>query len=127
MKFLIEEFGDKPDMNLSVDLDCDTLFNFYTQTHIDKKSLTFPKSRRMIERAEAMDDVELTDDDIHRAREEQLKEALDPYSKDKMKKYILTLMGNKQQISAVDIPMIKHEDLLAAVSAAAYAVQNGLI
>lgn len=123
MKFLIEEFGENPDMELP--LGSDVLFNFYTQTHIDKKSLSFPKSRRMIERAEATDDVELSEDDINRAREEQLKEALDPYSKDKMKKYVLTLMGNKQQISAVDIPMIRHEDLLAAVSAAAYAVQNG--
>lgn len=123
MKFLIEEFGEDPDMELP--LDSDVLFNFYTQTHIDKKSLSFPKSRRMIERAEATDDVELSEDDINRAREEQLKEALDPYSKDKMKKYVLTLMGNKQQISAGDIPMIRHEDMLAAVSAAAYAVQNG--
>ncbi|MDE7398687.1 MAG: hypothetical protein K2N06_04075 [Oscillospiraceae bacterium] len=123
MKFLIEEFGEDPDMELP--LDSDVLFNFYTQTHIDKKSLSSPKSRRMIERAEATDDVELSEDDINRAREEQLKEALDPYSKDKMKKYVFTLMGNKQQISAVDIPMIRHEDLLAAVSAAAYAVQNG--
>lgn len=125
MKFLIEEFGEEPDMDLPIDLDCDTLFNFYTHTHIDKKSLTFPKSRRTVERSEATEYVELTEGDIKRAREEQLKEALDPYSKDKMKKYILTLMGNKQQIAAVDIPMIKHEDLLAAVSAAAYAVQNG--
>lgn len=123
MKFLIEEFGDDPDMSLP--LDSDALFNFYTQTHIDKKSLTFPKSRHTIEQAEATDDVELSEDDINRAREEQLKEALDPYSKDKMKKYILMLMGNKQQLSARDIPMIRHEDMLSAVSAAAYALQNG--
>ena len=123
MKFLIEEFGDEPDMDLP--LDSDVLFNFYSHTHIDKKSLSFPKSRRIIECAESTDDVELTEDDINRAREEQLKEALDPYSKDKMKKYVLALMGNKQQISTDDIPIVRHEDLLAAVSAVAYAVQNG--
>jgi len=123
MKFLIEEFGNNPDIYLP--LDSDALFNFYTQTHIDKKSLTFPKTRHIIEQAEATEDVELSEDDIKRARDEQLKAASDPYSKDKMKKYILTLMGNKHGISARDIPMARHEDMLAAVSAVSYASQNG--
>lgn len=121
MKFLIDEYGDDPDMDLAAD----ELFNMYTQNHIDRKSLTFPKTRRTIERAEATEDVELSDDDIQRARNEQLKEAYDPYAIGKMKNFILTLMGNKQELSARDIPIKQREDMLAVVAAAAYALQNG--
>lgn len=89
------------------------------------RSLSYPKSRRLIEHADEVEDIPLTDEDIFRTREEQMKEALDPYSKENMKKFVLEIMGNKHEISARDIPVKEHSDLLASVSSAVYASENG--
>lgn len=76
LKFLIEEFHETdPDTYLIND--AKSLFNIYTQTYIDKKSLSFSKSIHTIERAEATEDVQLSEDDIRQAREKQLKDELD--------------------------------------------------
>ena len=124
MKFLIDELGeDHSDMPLPSE--ADGLFNIFTQSHIDLHSLSFPKSRRLIERAEETEDIPLTDEDKRRTREEQLKEAFDPYSKEKVKKFVLELMGNKQELSASDIPVKERPDVLAVVSSVAYAIENG--
>lgn len=124
MKFFIEELGgNEPDMPLPGE--ADGLFSIFTQSHIDTRSISYPKSRRLIEQAEEVDDIPLTDEDILRTREEQMKEALDPYSKENMKKFVLEIMGNKHELLARDIPIKEHSDLLASVSSAVYASENG--
>lgn len=124
MKFLIEEFGDS-DSDMTLPYDAGGLFNIFTQGYIDRKSLSFPKSRRAIERADASEDVHLSDEEIQQAREEQLKEAYNPYSKDLMKKYVLKLMGNNRELFARDIPVKQRSDVLTVISSAAYALENG--
>ncbi len=123
MKFLIEEYGDCGDMYLPED--ADKLFNIFTQEYIDRKSIRFPQTRNVIERASESEDVQLTDEDKERAREKQLKEAYNPYSKKLMKKYVLDLMGSKRELSARDIPVERLSDLLSVLSSAAYASENG--
>ncbi len=124
VKFFAEEFGSD---NLEIPLpeEADKLFNLFTQSYIDRNSIRFPQSRHVIERVEETDDIELTEEDIFRTRDEQLKEALDPYSKENMKKFVLKIMGNKNELLAGEIPIKEHSDLLACVSSAAYAAENG--
>lgn len=124
MKFLIEEF-DTGDPDMTLPDEAGGLFNIFTQGYIDRKSLSFPKIRRAIEHADASEDIQLSDEDIQRAKEEQLKEAYNPYSKDLMKKYVLELMGNNRELLARDIPIKQRSDVLAVVSSAAYALENG--
>lgn len=123
MKFLIEEYGDSDDIYLPEE--ADNLFNLFTQEYLDIKSLRFPPNRTTIEHADESEDVTLTEEDIKSEREKQKKAAYNPYNKHLMKKYALSLMGNKQELYARDIPVKEHSDLLTVISLAAYALENG--
>ena len=68
---------------------------------------------------------ELTEDALETARKQQEKEAFNPYSKELMKQLIEKCMKGKRQISAEELPIHRKEDLMAILSAVAYAKDNG--
>ncbi len=101
------------------------LFLLETNEFIDTESIRYPRREQTIRETTFADVEEMTQDDIDRARMAQEREATNPYSKDKMKTYIETLLGEKTEIHSDDIPMDSKRDLLAALSAVAYGLENG--
>lgn len=124
MKFLIDEFGGE-DINIPLPVEADNLFDIFSQSFIDTNSMRFPGNQRRITKASESEDIELTEEDIEQAREQQLKEAYNPFSKNEMKRYILNLMEDKAELHADDIPVESKADVLAVVASAAYAEENG--
>ncbi|MCR5166244.1 MAG: DUF5716 family protein [Oscillospiraceae bacterium] len=101
------------------------LYELYTQEFIDTASLRFPSKQKVIRSAAVTEIPEMTQADLDRAAEQQRKEINNPYSKEKMKDYVLALMGDKTEITADSFPAERKTDILAVLSAAAYAGQNG--
>ena len=126
MKFLIEEFGDG-DIDMPLPAEADSLFSVFTQEYVDVSSMRYPGTSRKITRASASEAVELSDEDIARAREQQRREAYNPYSKAEMKRYINNVMGEKTELRAGDIPVGNKSDVLAIIASAAYAEENGFL
>lgn len=126
MKFLIEEFGDL-DINTPLPDETDGLFGIFTQGIVDVNSMRYPGNSRKITGASASESVELSDEDIEQAREQQRREAYNPYSKSEMKRYINNLMGEKTELRADDIPVGNKADVLAVIASAAYAEENGFL
>ena len=72
------------------------------------------------------DDVEeLTAADIESAREQIEKEAYNPFSKENMKEFFDKALGEKESVMVSDIAIKSKYDLLAVLSATAYAKDNG--
>lgn len=126
MKFLIEEFGDE-DINTLLPDETKDLFSIFTQSIVDADSVRYPASSRKIIRASTSENVELSDEDIQQAREQQRREAYNPYSKSEMKNYINNLMGEKMALHADDVPVHNKSDVLAVIACAAYAEENGFL
>ena len=126
MKFLIEEFGDG-DIDMPLPEEADSLFSVYTQGSVDVSSMRYPGTSRKITQASASEAVELSDEDIAQAREQQRREAYNPYSKAAMKRYINNVMGEKTELRAGDIPVGNKSDVLAIIASAAYAEENGFL
>lgn len=126
MKFLIEEFGDK-DIYTPLPDETNDLFSIFTQSYVDTFSVHHPKSSHKIIHASASENVELSDEDIQQAREQQRREAYNPYSKSEMKNYINNLMGEKMALHADDVPVHNKSDVLAVIACAAYAEENGFL
>ena len=101
------------------------LFRLDRNEFIDMSSIKYPKKNRSIKKATISEIDVLTEEDIIAAKLQQEEEAFNPYSKDKMKKYMTELLSYKQELHAEEIPMGNHDELLAAVSAVAYGIENG--
>ncbi len=110
-----------------IEWDTEDLFNIYTQEFIDVASLRYPNKRRAITKTTVTKVPVMTDDDINKAREQQRKEAYNPYDKKIMKKYVLSVMGNKKEISAEEFPWNCKGDVLSIISSAAYCEENGFV
>ncbi|MCM1057854.1 MAG: DUF5716 family protein [Firmicutes bacterium] len=102
-----------------------SLFTFGTQEFIDRSSLRYPRKQRAVRQAAAAELQEMTPEDIESSRRAQEKEAYNPYSKDRMKEYLLRCMGEREILAAEDMPFQDKEDLLAALSSVVYAEENG--
>ena len=89
--------------------------------------MRYPGTSRKITQASASEAVELSDEDIAQAREQQRREAYNPYSKAAMKRYINNVMGEKTELRAEDIPVGNKSDVLAIMASAAYAEENGFL
>lgn len=102
-----------------------SLFTLETQEFIDRSSLRYPRKQRAVRQAAVAEIEEMTPEDIENSRKAQEKEAYNPYSKDRMKEYLLRCMGEGNTLAAEDMPFRDKEDLLAALSSVVYAEENG--
>ena len=67
----------------------------------------------------------LTTEDVDDLKKIYEREARNPYSKKITKQYLKTLMGEKKVLKSDELPLNSKEDLLLALSAVAYAKENG--
>lgn len=109
------------------DEDTEFLFNIYTQEFIDIDSLRFPNKPKAITAPTVTKIPAMTDEDIDRAKAVHYKEAHNPYSKKTVKRFIMDIMKNKNEISAEDFPLNTKSDMLALISSVAYCNENGFI
>lgn len=101
------------------------LFTFEKHIFIDPASLRYPRKQQAIRQTTVTEIERMTEEDLENARKAQEKEAYDPFSKDKMKEYLSLCMGMRTVLQAEELPMDCKEDMLAALSAAAYGDENG--
>lgn len=92
---------------------------------IDTDSLRFPQQKKKAMKSEAQTLETITDEEKSAALHEQQMAAYNPYSRDKMKTYLLRQMNGAKRIHSEELPMDSKEELLAALSAVAYGKENG--
>ena len=105
--------------------DAPNLFLLEQNQFIDTDSLRFPHKPRAIKTETYAELEEITEEDIKNAKLIYKKETYNPYSKDKMKLYLENIMGNNKIIDSDDLPLASKEDMLCALSIAAYGSENG--
>lgn len=105
--------------------DAPNLFLLEQNQFIDTNSLRFPHKQKSIKTETYAELEEITEEDIKNAQFAYKKEAYNPYSKDKMKLYLENIMGNSKIIDSDDLPLASKEDMLCALSVAAYGGENG--
>ena len=108
-----------------VEWNTDELFDLYTQEFLDIASLRYPNKKRMITKSTTFKVPQMTDEDIQKAYNQQRIEAYNPYDKELMKEYVLSIMGNKSAITADEFPWIEKADVLSIISSVAYSKENG--
>ena len=108
-----------------LDEETSALFRFEKNEFIDLNSLRFPGRVTAIKSVTSDVARELSEEDIGKARKQQEKEAYNPYSKGKMKKYLDELMADRRSLRTEDMPLESKSDMLCAMSAIAYAKDNG--
>lgn len=101
------------------------LFTLNKNEFIDTGSIRYPRKQQAINRETSVELEEMTEEDIRRAKEEQEREAYNPYAKEKMKKYLEKIMAGEKTLSCDDLPLKSKRDLLCALSAVAYSNENG--
>lgn len=124
IKILAQELSDLSNRDL-LPQELMPLFAFDRNEFIDLASIRYPGKEKTIARVTTQDVEELTDEALETARMQQEKEAFNPYSKELMKQFIENCMKGKREISAEELPIRKKEDLMAVLSAVAYAKDNG--
>ncbi len=124
IKYLVEEMDDLG-MKEQLPSEMSELFNLQKYEYIDKDSIRYPRKNKVIKEQIVMDYEELSQETIDEAKQAQIKEAYNPYSKKLMKKYIDSKLDEKGQISSDDLPMGSKNDLLADLAAVAYGNDNG--
>lgn len=122
---LLKESLAKRDIKDSLPEEMTDLFRLDRNEFIDIDSIKFPKKNRGIRKAVVSEIDVLTEEDILAAKLQQEEEAFNPYSKEKMKKYMSELFSYRTELHAEDIPVSSRDELLAAVSAVAYGSENG--
>ena len=124
IKILAQELSDLSNRDL-LPQELMPLFAFDRNEFIDLASIRYPGKEKAIVKVTTQEVEELTDDAREMARRQQEKEAFNPYSKELMKQFIENCMKGKREISAEELPIRKKEDLMAVLSAVAYAKDNG--
>lgn len=124
LRYIVEEMKDlgwKEEMPEEFN----SLFALERNEFLDTGSLRYPRKAQRIKRETTAQLQEMTEEDIARAREAHEREAYNPYSKEKMKLYLEQIMGSEKKIDSSQLPLKEKEDLLCALSAVAYAQENG--
>jgi len=124
VRILVEEMKEL-DFKDELPLEMRDLFQFARNDMIARDSIRFPRKEKAIRTATVEEYRPMTQKDIEEARQLQEEEAFNPYSKDLMKAYLEEVMDGRTSITAEDLPLESVRDLLCALSAAAYAQQNG--
>lgn len=124
IKILVEEMETLKFKDLLPD-EMDGMFLLENNEFIDTNSVRYPKDIQAIRKATYTELEEMTQEDIEQAKKAHQREATNPYSKEKMKNYLLNIMGDRNTISAEEFPMGNKCDLLCTLSAVAYGKENG--
>ena len=101
------------------------LFTMNCNEYIDAASIRFPRKNQVIRKQTVTEIEEMTQEDIEAAKRAQQKEAYNPYSRERMKKFIEQKMGNNNTVTSDELPLNSKRDLLSGLSAVAYARDNG--
>ncbi len=101
------------------------LFTLDRNEFIDTQSIRFPGRDKSILKATQADTEELTDEMLEAARAQQEREAFNPYEKELMRQYLEKCLDGRRQINAEELPVSKKTELMATLSAVAYAKENG--
>lgn len=101
------------------------LFSLDRNEFMDTGSLRYPRKPQAVQKEAVIELEEMSEEDVLRTRAAHEKEAYNPYSREKMKEYLETVMGGKQSISCEHLPMQSKGDLLCTLSAIAYSGENG--
>jgi hypothetical protein len=124
MRFIMEEMEDFS-MKDELPEDMDNLFTMNRHEFIDEGSIRFPRQNQPIKASVVSEIEEMTDEAIQAAKEAQQKEAYNPYSRDLMKIYLEQKMGDGRELESDELPLNSKGDMLANLSAIAYAGDNG--
>ncbi len=124
LKQLIDNINQDSCNDIST-VNTEELFNIYTQEFLDTASLSYPKKQRSIKTATKSEIPEMSQDDIERTKEKLRKEAYNPFSKEIVKEYALSILGEKQTVSVANFPIDSKNDILTIMSLAAYSDENG--
>ena len=103
----------------------DRLFLLDRNEFIDTQSIRFPGKDKAILKPVETELEELTQEMLDAARAQQEREAFNPYEKEKMKQYFEKCLNGRSELAAEELPVTKKPDLLATLSAVAYASENG--
>ena len=103
----------------------DRLFLLDRNEFIDTQSIRFPGKDKAILKPVETELEELTQEMLDAARAQQEREAFNPYEKEKMKQYFEKCLNGRSELTAEELPVTKKPDLLATLSAVAYASENG--
>lgn len=101
------------------------LYRFDRNEYIDIASLWSPRKNKTIKKPVTTDTEVLTQEDKDDAITALEKEAYNPYSKRKMKLFIDSQMGSRDEIDSSQLPMSSKQELLSDISAVAYCEENG--
>ena len=124
IKIMAQELSDLSNRDL-LPAELMPLFAFDRNEFIDLASIRYPGKEKAIVKVTTQDVEELTDEDLEAARKQQEKEAFNPYSKELMKQFVEKCLNGRSRISVEELPVYKKEDLMAVLSAVAYAKDNG--
>lgn len=103
------------------------LFSLERNEFLDMGSLRFPRKAQTVRKETRVELEEMTEEDIQKAKEALEREAYNPFSKEKMKMYLDTVMGQKRNLDCEELPMESKRDLLSSLSAVAYGQENGYV
>lgn len=104
-----------------------SLFPLEKNEFIDTGSVRFPRKAQTVRRETRVELEVMTEADIQKAKEAQEREAYNPFSKERMKVYLDTVMGQRKNLECEALPMESKRDLLSSLSAVAYGEENGYI
>lgn len=124
IRYFVEEL-DEIGMREEMPEEVNSLFLMNRHEFMDEGSIRFPRKNQSIKTVVESEVEELTDEAIEAAKREQQKEAFNPYSKELMKQYLEQKMGTGNRLVSDELPLTSKRDLLAALSAVAYAGDNG--
>lgn len=101
------------------------LFAFDRNEYIDLASVRYPGKDRAILSVTEQEIEELSPEMLEAAKRQQEKEAFNPYSRERMKEFFDLCLKDKKELNAEQLPIRRKEDLMATLSAVAYANENG--
>lgn len=101
------------------------LFDIENNEFIDLSSVSYPRISRNIKNNNAQELVELSEEDMERARLEFESETDDTYSKEKMGEYLRDILAGGKSISTDRLPLNDKTDMLKVLSSVVYADENG--
>lgn len=101
------------------------LYRFDRNEYIDRAALWSPRKNKTIKKPVTTETEILTQNDKDDAITALEKEAYNPYSKRRMKVFLETQMGNRDEIDSSELPMSNKQELLSDISAVAYCEENG--
>ena len=105
--------------------DMQELFPLRTMRYLDENSLRYPRVSRSVRGVTESEYVEISEEEMEKQKREQIREADNPYSRDRARAWLSHAMRSRRTIASDDLPLSSRNDLLMALSAVAYSEENG--